>query len=308
MTAFFLWPSGVLPLPPLTDGYKISPGPAQSRFAFEQGDARQILVSTLGLDVYDIAWLMTPVQKAVFDGIVKNQLAGGTAWFALDVWVNSAYQQLVVRFVKGSIKDARSGGVWQVSSQLETYDSHAPSLTDLNAAIVALGGTPFAGTGIYVWQSDVLPPQPQNDGYQLQRPDTAVRGDFDSGAISQHSSYVNAPGTLTLSWFFTRAQKFVFDGVLARWLAKGNAPFLINVFVNDAYRQMQVRMVTGSLSCALSGDDWIVSVQIETSDPQAPSVTQLNADMRVLAPSLTSAQVTTLLGTTVNLTYPADTP
>ncbi|MEI9885905.1 MAG: hypothetical protein WDN08_05275 [Rhizomicrobium sp.] len=307
MTYIMEWPAGVLPPQPLNEQYQVKPADAVSRVGFEQGLARQRLANTTALGNYSLMWPMTPRQKYIFDGIVKNELANGAKWFLIDVFTHASYQQLLVRFVKGSIKPVRSGGEWMVSAQLETYGSQVPSGAETDAAIVALGGAPFAGGGLYEWPSDVLSPAPLNEQYQIEPGDTLNRGDFAQGASDQLSSYVNAPGLYTLVWPLSLQQKFIFDGVLEHRLKKGAAPFLLDLFVNDDYRPTKVRLVKGSLTYTRSGEDWIVAVQVETDDLQAPSASETAAAMLTIGGDDLDAMVE-LLHTIVHVDYPAAVP
>ncbi len=141
MSGLYIFPSGVIPTEPLNEQYQLDAPDTLDRSDFEQGPAAQINVSTGGVTPIRGVWPMTPVQKFIFDGILKNELANGAAWFQVPVFTNADYVDLRVRFVKGSIKFTRSGGEWMCAWSLETEDDVAPSATDTAAAILTFGST-----------------------------------------------------------------------------------------------------------------------------------------------------------------------
>lgn len=111
------WPTS-LPSPKV-EGYGFNPEYATQRTAMESGTARaRRRYSTVPSRV-PVQWYMSGAQLGTFESWHKHTIAGGSAWFNIDLANGLGVQSMEARFVGQPKKSALPGLYWNVSAELE---------------------------------------------------------------------------------------------------------------------------------------------------------------------------------------------
>lgn len=110
------WPN-TLPQP-LASGYSIQPQQAFIRTDMDQGPARQRRRFTTTPSSYDVQWLMTEAEFAIFESWYRDEADDGAAWFTIGLNNGKGLQNVEARFQQPWVA-ASASTKYQVSATLE---------------------------------------------------------------------------------------------------------------------------------------------------------------------------------------------
>jgi hypothetical protein len=256
------WPAGSIDPYPLNESFAHVFADRLSRNTNEQGMAKQRSVYRTALVTLQMSWAFSAAGFETFRTFYDRTVDGGTLPFTMDAFTGSAYENLTLNFVKGSVKPKKQGGEWIVAAELETAELSVMSSGALDALI---GAAPGDGS-LPVWPSNYFGSEPLGNDFDAAFPDPSMRGDFEDGYAPQQRIFKAAPATLTASYPMTNAKYDAFRAWRKYRAFNGEGRFSMAVFRGGSYENHDARIVKGSLKATRQGPDWLVRMALELRD------------------------------------------
>jgi hypothetical protein len=259
MTDYVTWPDDALPLAPYSPDYAATAADPRIRTDVQQGLSIQRRRTDLAYDVYDIELFLTSVKYELFRGVIDHFI--GADWFYGNVFLDNAYSLLLIRIVQGSMDERpRDGGEWKIAFKIETKDPPVMSDADLTAII----GAPTVGLQRYPGVQIDL--HPLNEQFLQRIPDGILRSDLTYGSLDQYRSQRQLPAMY--QWQVPMSDdQYAIHRAFLKWRVKnGDGWFAADMLRGASYEAQAVRIVAGSRKDTRSGEDWLVTCQLEVAD------------------------------------------